>query len=136
MRFISSSPEETEKIGFKLSKKIDKETIILLIGDLGSGKTTFIKGLARGIKVKENVSSPSFVIMNIYNGKIKLFHLDLYRINSLKEIEFIYDFLREGIIVVEWGEKIRDVIGKKRIEVNFKIISDNKREIIIDDFRD
>lgn len=136
MRFISSSPKETEKLGIKLSKKIDKETIILLIGDLGSGKTTFIKGLAKGLKVKENVSSPSFVIMNIYNGKTKLFHLDLYRINSLKEIEFIYDFLREGIVVVEWGEKIRDVIGKRRIEVNFKIISDNKREIIINDFRD
>lgn len=136
MRFISSSPEETIKIGFNLSKKIGKETIILLIGELGSGKTTFIKGLAKGLNVKGSVTSPSFVIMNIYNGKTKLFHLDLYRINTLKETEFIYDFLREGIMVIEWGEKIKDEIDKKRIEVFFKIISNNKREIIINDLRD
>lgn len=135
MHFISSSPEETKKIGIRLSKKIDKSTIILLIGELGSGKTTFIKGLAKGLGIKEKVSSPSFVIMNIYNGRLKLFHLDLYRINSLKEIEFIYDFLREGVIVIEWGEKIKDEIGEKYIEVIFKIISKNKREITINDNR-
>lgn len=131
MRIVTSSPEETEKVGIKLGKKLDKEDIVLLIGELGSGKTTFVKGIAKAIGTKEDVSSPSFVIMNIYNGKKKIFHLDLYRINSINEIEFVYDFIREGIIIVEWGEKIKDEIDGKIIEVHFKILSENEREIII-----
>ena len=131
MRIVTSSPEETEKVGIKLGKKLDKEDIVLLIGELGSGKTTFVKGIAKAIGAKEDVSSPSFVIMNIYNGKKKIFHLDLYRINSINEIEFVYDFIREGIIIVEWGEKIKDEIDGKIIEVHFKILSENEREIII-----
>uniref|UniRef100_A0A7C4Y4K7 tRNA threonylcarbamoyladenosine biosynthesis protein TsaE n=1 Tax=candidate division WOR-3 bacterium TaxID=2052148 RepID=A0A7C4Y4K7_UNCW3 len=131
LRIVTSSPEETEKVGIKLGKKLDKEDIVLLIGELGSGKTTFVKGIAKAIGTKEDVSSPSFVIMNIYNGKKKIFHLDLYRINSINEIEFVYDFIREGIIIVEWGEKIKDEIDGKIIEVHFKILSENEREIII-----
>ncbi len=106
--FISESEEQTKEIGARLASSLRGDEVILIYGGLAAGKTVFIKGLARGLGIDENlVSSPTFTLLNIYSGKALLFHLDLYRIEGGRELETIgvEDFLGEGVIAVEWGEK-------------------------------
>jgi tRNA threonylcarbamoyladenosine biosynthesis protein TsaE len=89
--FLSKSPEETRSIAEKLSKEIKPGTILCLFGDLGAGKTTFVQGLAKGLKVKksETVQSPTFVVMNIYHGKLPIYHFDLYRLKDMQQIALL-----------------------------------------------
>ncbi len=105
--FISHSESETKGIAEDLARDLRGDEVILIYGPLASGKTVFVKGLARGLGIDENlVSSPTFTIMNIYSGKKLLFHLDLYRTEK-KELPWlgIEDFLGMGVVAVEWGEK-------------------------------
>ncbi len=107
LEYQSSSEEETKKIGEELSRSLRGDEVVLIYGPLASGKTIFVKGMARGLGIDEAlVSSPTFTVMNIYSGEKLLFHLDLYRTQE-RELEFlgIEDFLGMGILAVEWGEK-------------------------------
>ncbi|OIN96180.1 tRNA (adenosine(37)-N6)-threonylcarbamoyltransferase complex ATPase subunit type 1 TsaE [Candidatus Desantisbacteria bacterium CG1_02_38_46] len=134
MKIITNSTSETKKSAFRFAKKLKKGDILCLVGDLGSGKTTFVQGLAKGLGVKDIPTSPSFVLMNIYKCKLPLYHFDLYRLDNTDEIrnlgheEFFYG---DGITVVEWAEKLKELLPSKYIEVKFKILGKNKREILI-----
>jgi len=134
MKIITSSASETKKFASRFVKKLKKGDILCLIGDLGSGKTTFIQGLARGLGIKENVSSPTFVLLNQYRGKLPLYHFDLYRLDNTDEIrnlgyeEFFYG---GGIAVVEWAEKLKELMPKKYIEIKFQVLGKNKRNITV-----
>ncbi len=139
MILISKSEKETREFGEKLAKKISPPSIICLYGDLGGGKTTFVKGLAKGLKIKEKITSPTFIILRKYRGKkgkksINFYHIDLYR---TKEFELsnlgVEEILNEpnSIIAIEWAEKIKKFLPKKRIEIEFKFIDENTRKIII-----
>jgi len=127
-------------IGEKLARKLRPGDIIALSGDLGSGKTTFTKGIGKGLGVKDpkRINSPTFVLIKEYNGRIPLYHLDLYRLDDLKEIEnlaieeYIYG---NGVTVIEWAEKIKSILPEKHISVRLKIKGDNKRKVIIEDLR-
>jgi len=138
---ITNSASETILIGEKLAKTLKPGDMIALSGDLGSGKTTFTKGIGKGLSIKDSkrINSPTFVLIKEYNGKIPLYHLDLYRLDDLKEIEnlaieeYIYG---TGVTVIEWAEKMKHLLPKKYILVRFKIKGDNKREVAIEDFRD
>lgn len=137
---ITNSAEETMLIAEKLAKKLKPGDMIALSGDLGSGKTTFTKGIGKGLGVKDprHINSPTFVLIKEYKGNIPLYHLDLYRLDDPKEIEslaieeYIYG---DGVAVIEWAEKIKCILPKKHILVKFKIKGDNKREVVIEDFR-
>ncbi|HAZ10257.1 MAG: tRNA (adenosine(37)-N6)-threonylcarbamoyltransferase complex ATPase subunit type 1 TsaE [Omnitrophica bacterium GWA2_41_15] len=137
---ITNSAKETMLIGERLARKLKPGDMIALSGDLGSGKTTFTKGIGKGLGVKDSkrINSPTFVLIKEYNGRVPLYHLDLYRLDDLKEIEnlaieeYIYG---NGITVIEWAEKIKSILPKKHILVKFKIKGDNKREVIIEDLR-
>ncbi len=137
-KFLSESTGQTKKIGQRLAKEIlkikpgKKAVVICLKGELGSGKTTFIQGLATGLGIKEKILSPTFVIMKKFGN---FYHFDCYRINKAKEIlelgfnEIISN--PENIVAIEWPERIKKVLPKGIILINFGFIDKNKREIQI-----
>ena len=131
---VTQTPDETIALGSQLGKELKKGAFIALIGDLGSGKTIFTKGIAKGLGVKDYryVNSPSFVIIKEYKGKMPLYHFDIYRLNSSKDLDSVgYEeyFYGQGVTVVEWADKIKDILPEKRIDVTFTILDDNRREI-------
>lgn len=131
--FISNKVESTVKFGVKLARTLKKKDVICLIGPLGAGKTVLAKGICMWLKVKNYVNSPSFKIINEYKGKFPVYHIDLYRLNSAKEIndlgldEYIYG---DGITIIEWAEKLgKKKLPKKRIEIKIEIKNENTRVI-------
>jgi len=132
---ISNSPEETFSLAEDLGKKINAPIVIALSGDLGSGKTIFTKGLAAGLGIEEDITSPTFSLMESYQGEKTLYHFDLYRIENLNE----FDNLRfeeywegDGVSVIEWPEKAGDLLPEKRINVFIEYIDENRREITVE----
>lgn len=109
MQYISNSVEETENIGAELANRLKEGTVVAFTGDLGAGKTAFVRGMARGLGIDERVTSPTFTIVNEYNrGDKPLFHFDLYRLYDSDELFDIgwEDYLiRGGICAVEWSER-------------------------------
>jgi len=133
MKFISQSPEETIVFGKKIAKLLKRGDIVCLFGELGSGKTTFVKGLAVGLRVKKDlVNSPSFVLVKEFKGRLPLFHFDLYRMKSLREIfslgfeEYLFG---RGICVIEWAEKLSKVSLNNYRKIEFKIKGPKERLI-------
>lgn len=136
----SKSARQTEEIGKKFSGKLTGGDVLALEGDLGSGKTTFVKGLLRGLGIKKNVTSPTFLIIKKYEiskpkASIKeLYHLDCYRLKNYKEILALGfgDILRDksAVVAIEWAGKIKKALPGKLIEISFKWIDKNERKII------
>lgn len=123
MKLESKSPDETLRIGEKYGRKV-KKGLICLYGPLGAGKTTFIRGLARGLGVKSKIQSPTFTYERIHSGRLKLYHFDCYRI-SKPDILLINDLHEaierdDGIIVIEWAERIADALPEKRTEIHIE----------------
>jgi len=129
----SESQKETMQLGARLAKLLKPGDIVCLYGDLGTGKTTFVKGMAKGLKISETeVHSPTFVLMNLYEGRVPLFHFDFYRLDDIQQIgmigydEFLYD---DGIAVVEWAEKLKSLTPKEYLHIQLKHQNHNKRLI-------
>jgi tRNA threonylcarbamoyladenosine biosynthesis protein TsaE len=136
IHIVSSSPERTFEIGEIIGRILKKGDILALSGELGSGKTCFTQGLAKGLDVSAqyNVTSPTFTLLNEYPGRLKLSHLDVYRLSGAQDIEEIgYEdyFFGPGVIVIEWAEKIEQLIPDYGIWVFFRHVDENTREIII-----
>lgn len=135
MIYTTHSADETIALGEKIGEKLSKGDVIAFKGDLGSGKTTITRGISMGLGLGDNVTSPTFSLVNEYRGKEKsLIHFDMYRISNPDDVEFtgFWDYLEEGcILAVEWSENISDVIPKNSIIISFKRIDDNTREIEI-----
>lgn len=137
---LTSSARETMLVGERLAKKLFPGDVVALYGNLGSGKTTFTKGVGKGLGIKDpdRINSPTFVLIKEYKGKIPLYHLDLYRMDDLKEIEnlaieeYIYG---DGITVIEWAEKIKRLLPEKLVSVRLKVKFGNKREVLVEDSR-
>jgi tRNA threonylcarbamoyladenosine biosynthesis protein TsaE len=136
---ISHSPEETEALGEKFGRAARPGWIIALSGELGAGKTQFVKGLARGLGVSARVHSPTFTLVAEYGGgRVRLFHLDLYRLETRQQIlsAGVEEFLQpNGVAVIEWAERMAEVwpdTGWKKIRI--ETLNDTDREIIYDDF--
>lgn len=144
MKFSTHTPEETIRLGVKIGENLQAGDLVLLFGDLGSGKTTLTQGIARGLGVAENeyVRSPSFTLINEYRGRIPIFHIDLYRIESASQLENLgleEILFGEGISIVEWAEKLfpdnqKDsliVNHQPRIEISLEFSKAESREIEI-----
>ena len=135
MEFITHCPEETEALGEKLAKILIPGTILAYRGDLGAGKTAFTRGLARGLDCREQVTSPTYTIVNEYlGGKLPLFHFDMYRLRSSEDLFDIGwdDYLeRGGVCAVEWSENVADAM-EDPITVTIEKIGDNSRRITIE----
>ena len=134
MTFVTHSEEETEKSGERLASGLTCGSIVALYGDLGSGKTVFVRGMARGLGINDFVSSPTFTIVNEYAGNKELFHFDMYRLTGESELFDIgwEDYLaRGGICAVEWSEKVTGAFPGNEVRVSFERLSENSRKITI-----
>ena len=140
---ITNTFEDTQKIGEDFAQQLKPGDVVLLYGDLGSGKTTFTQGLVKGLGIKKRIISPTFVIVRTYKIATshqplairKLYHIDLYRTeteNDLKGLgieEILND--KEAIVVVEWPEKLRRMLPRKRWKIHFSYENENQRKILI-----
>ncbi len=134
--YTSNSTDETVLLGEKLGNSLNSGALILFKGGLGSGKTAFCRGLAKGLGCFDVVNSPTFSIANIYEGRLTFAHFDVYRINSNEDLETagFYDYLDSGAVVaVEWSENIAQFVkGIEAITVHFETVGDEKRVITIE----
>ena len=126
---ISKSQEETIELGYKLAKLLNKGSIITLKGDLAGGKTTFTKGIGKALNIKQIINSPTFNILKIYEGDLPLYHIDAYRLESCCYYLGISEYEDEVIMVIEWPEYYKDFLPSEYLEISFKYIDDNTREI-------
>lgn len=131
-KYETNSTEETMGFAQKLACFLGIGDVLTLSGDLGAGKTTFVKGLAQGLHIKRNVNSPTFTIIKEYEGRLPLYHMDVYRLESGDE-DLGYDeyFDGEGITVIEWAERIANRLPKERLQVVIRKTSDHGREILL-----
>ena len=136
IRITTRCVAETRKLGQTLGSQVDRSIRIALIGDLGSGKTAFVQGLAKGLGVSEQyyITSPTFTLINEYPGRLPLFHVDLYRIehlNELAEIELEEVLGQDAVVAVEWAEKLpRDMLSD-HLKFQFKLMGEDIRRIDI-----
>lgn len=134
--FVTKSFEETQDLGKEFGRTLRGGEFIALYGNLGSGKTTFVQGLALGIGIKRRIISPTFIIIRSYKIESKMFyHIDLYRIQTATDLNGIgmQDIIKDknSIIVVEWAEKMEHLLPEKRFDVFFEYLDENKRKIKI-----
>ena len=120
----SFSPEQTESIGFELGKNAKAGDIYCLSGDLGVGKTVFTRGFAKGLDVTEEyITSPTFTIINEYDGRLKLYHFDVYRIGSIEEMDDTgYEdyFFGDGVCLIEWAELVEEIIPHNAVWIKIE----------------
>lgn len=133
---ITNSEKETENAGERLGSRIRDGSVIAMYGDLGAGKTAFVRGLARGMGIDARVSSPTFTIVNEYIGARTLLHFDMYRLDSAEELFDIgwEDYIaRNAVCAVEWSENVQDAFFGDEIRLTIKKQSDTQREITIEE---
>lgn len=121
MVYETFSPDETELIGKKLGENSKPGDVYCLNGDLGVGKTVFTKGFAEGLGITEHITSPTFTIVNEYNGRLKFYHFDVYRIedeDEMYEIGLDEYLFSNGICLIEWAEKIKNLLPNNAIQIN------------------
>ena len=128
------SPEETSNLGQKIGSRIAGPMLLALSGDLGSGKTVFVQGLAKGLDVPSEyyITSPTFTLVNEYPGRFHLFHIDLYRLEHYGDLEDIglYDILsNNAVVAIEWAEKLPDDFTANCLAIGFEIVDDDTRKI-------
>lgn len=134
LEFISRSAEQTRRVGMRLGALLRKSDLVCLVGDLGSGKTTFTQGIAAGWGSLDGVSSPTFVLVNVYRGPQggRLYHLDAYRLSGAAEAEDLdlNAMLDTGTMVVEWSERIQTALPREFLLVKLHYVSDEQRDLI------
>ena len=136
-RFETASEDETIELGKRLAADLPGRAAVLLIGNLGAGKTTLAKGIVAGLGAAaiEEVSSPTFTLIHEYGVEGRVYHVDLYRLETAAEVatlglDEIFD--REAVVLVEWGERFPELMPRARLEVRLRTLDDDRREIIIE----
>jgi tRNA threonylcarbamoyladenosine biosynthesis protein TsaE len=133
MDFFSRSPEQTRRIGMRLGGALQAGDVICLQGDLGAGKTTFVQGVALGWGSLDAVSSPTFILVNMYRrgDEARLFHMDAYRLDSTPEAEELDldSMLSEGPLLIEWPERINGLVPDERLWIKLEHVDEEEREM-------
>ncbi|MFH1650636.1 MAG: tRNA (adenosine(37)-N6)-threonylcarbamoyltransferase complex ATPase subunit type 1 TsaE [Chloroflexota bacterium] len=134
--FLSKSPAGTLAFGKKMGTRLPAGSIITLIGELGCGKTTLTRGICLGLGVPERqVNSPTFVLVNEYRGRMPVYHLDLYRIETPDVLDIgLYDYLRRaesGVMLIEWAEKISGLLPEDSLRIDFSVTGKNQRQLLL-----
>lgn len=128
-RLESRGPDETRAIGTRLGALLIAGDVVLLQGELGAGKTTFVQGVARGLGYEGAVSSKSFVLLGEYEGRVRLYHADLYRLDDPAQVADLAldEISADGVLVVEWPERAQDVLPEEHLLVRFEVTSEDGR---------
>jgi tRNA threonylcarbamoyladenosine biosynthesis protein TsaE len=130
MKLTSHSPEETQRLGKELGQMARSGDVILLIGNLGAGKTCLTQGIAWGLNIDGYARSPSFVVVNEYRGKLPMYHIDLYRLDNIAEVadlgldDYLYG---KGLCVIEWADKALDLMPPQNLLIKIDLLGDNER---------
>ncbi len=136
-KIITNSPEETVRFGKEYARSLKEGDVVLLCGEMGAGKTWFAKGVAQGLGITELVTSPTFAIHNIYEGKTTLHHFDFYRITAEEAaILGLSEFFGKGVCLVEWAQNVAELLPKGCKEVSIEKTGDETREITYERFDD
>lgn len=136
---VSTSTSQTSELGYKLGKLCFPGAVICLNGDLGAGKTTMTKSIAKGLDVQDYVTSPTFTIVNEYEGRYPVYHFDVYRVSDIDEMydigyeEYIYS---QGVCIIEWSNLIEEILPESRIEINISTKTQEERVIQIKAYGD
>jgi tRNA threonylcarbamoyladenosine biosynthesis protein TsaE len=131
--WFAKNAEDTQILAEKLATLLDSGDVITLEGDLGAGKTTFTKGLAKGLHINRTVNSPTFTIIKEYNGRLPLYHMDVYRVkDSFEDLGFEEYFEGNGVCVVEWAHLIQDQLPENYLKISLLYEQDNARKIIFE----
>lgn len=135
--WVTRSPSETIELGKALAKRLAGGDVVALYGELGSGKTTLVKGLAAGLGATDpdRVRSPTFVLLNLYKGRLPVYHVDLYRVQNVERLHDIgYEEYAsgDGVTVIEWAEKAEQLLPEKAIRVRLKMLGKKSREIRVE----
>ena len=135
LEFFSRSPEQTRRVGMRLGRLLQPGDVVCLQGELGAGKTTLVQGLAQGWGSLDPVSSPTFIIVNVYRrpDDVQLFHMDAYRLDSTPEAAELDldEMLAQGSLLVEWPERIREILPDERMWISFEYIAEENRQMLI-----
>ena len=139
VEIITHSPEESKALGQKIGQQLKPGAIIALTGELGSGKTVFVQGLAAGLEVPADyyITSPTFTFINEYPGRHPFYHVDLYRIanrDDLNEIGLLEILYGEGITAIEWADRLHEDISAAYLDIHLEIIDDETRKFFIDTY--
>lgn len=132
--YRTASEEETIDLGARIAHELPAKGVVLLIGNLGAGKTTLAKGIVKGLgaAAPEEVSSPTFTLIHEYGSQGRVYHVDLYRLDELREVETLgleELFEREAVVLIEWGERFPAMLPPTRTEIYLRAIADREREI-------
>ncbi len=129
-QMISTSAQMTRQLAERLAQYLEEGSLLTLSGDLGAGKTTFTQGLAKGLGVEKNVTSPTFTLMKSYQGRLPLYHIDAYRLeDTIQDLGFDEYLESDGVCVVEWANFIEYVLPKEYLSISFEIDDDDNRII-------
>ena len=131
--FVSKSPEQTRRIGMRLGAALQPGDLVCLQGDLGAGKTTLVQGMAQGWGALDSVSSPTFVLVNVYRraDEMQFFHMDAYRVDSAPEGEELdlITMLDEGPLLIEWAERIQKILPRENLWISLEHVSEEHRQM-------
>ena len=134
LEFISHSSDQTRRVGMRLGALLNSGDVVHLVGELGAGKTTLMQGISSGWGSTDQVTSPSFVLVNIYRRPTgeRLFHLDAYRLESIREAQDldILNFIENGPLVVEWANNIQEALPINHLLVTFDLVSNDQRDLL------
>lgn len=132
-KFTSHSVEETLELAQNFESEKFPNMVICLNGELGSGKTLFVKGIAQALGIDESITSPTFTIVKEYlNGEMPLYHFDVYRLDGNTDGVGIEEYFnKNGIVVIEWANTIQDILPAERLDIKFKVVDEDKRVLVI-----
>lgn len=129
---LTNSRNETILLGERLGRSLNPNDVVAISGELGAGKTTMIQGIAKGLGVRNWVTSPTFTLINEFQGRISLFHMDMYRLNGPEDADDIAIeeyFNKGGVTVIEWAEKVRALLPDRVKEISIEIVSEDQRKV-------
>lgn len=132
--YITHSPKETEQLAASIALRLKGYETLAMFGGLGAGKTAFTRGLARGLGMDDGVSSPTFAIVNEYEAHFPIHHFDMYRITSWDDLYAtgFFDYLENGITVIEWSENIESALPENCIKIRFEVLTELERKITVE----
>lgn len=134
LEFKINNAKETKDLGILLGKGLKGKEVIAMTGDLGAGKTTMTKSIAKGLEIKDHITSPTFTIVNEYEGRVKLYHFDVYRIGDIEEMydlgfeEYIYS---DAVSIIEWANLIEEILPEDKININITSLDEEKRIVTL-----